>query len=471
MTPKAIPIGRISLASRVTILIGITFIICVVSLGFVMQRSIIAHFAEQDSDEYVVMADAIDQAIRQSPTTVSGNDFNQRMKGAISGHHGVFFGVFSATAEKLYMKPGPDLAHVLDNVPAVDAILPSNLYRWSDGSGDYRGVVVNSKWGPTGTKIIVASDMGFHLHFVEDFQRRLWQQLAGACGILLFAAWLAVRLGHRPLNLISEKIKSITAEELGQRLDPSIVPSDLVALVTAFNDMVGRMEDVFLRLSHVSDDIAHELRTPITAMTTQTQVALSQARGAEEYKEILYSNLEEFERMAKMINEMLWLARTDSGLLKPDYETVNPENELSNLFDYLEAWADERSVSLLLKGECTSVQCDRSLFRRAFSNLLSNAIHHAETGSEIVVHLDQDSINLKIVVENVGESIPANEIPKLFDRFHRVDPSRQRPDGRGGSGLGLSIVHAIISLHGGVISVTSSNRRTRFHIQIPLEPA
>jgi two-component system, OmpR family, heavy metal sensor histidine kinase CusS len=462
--------GRISLVSRVTIFIGITFTICVVSLGFVMQRSITEHFAEQDADEYVVMKEAIDQAIRQNPAVVSGDEFNQRMEGAISGHHGVFFGVYSATGDKLYMMPGPDLSQALANVSPVDVILPSNLYQWSDGSGDYRGVVVNSKWGPTGTKIIVASDLGFHLHFIEEFQEHLWQQLAGACGILLIAAWLAVRLGHRPLHHISENIRSITAEELGQRIDPSTVPSDLVELVTSFNDMVSRMEDVFLRLSHVSDDIAHELRTPVTAMTTQTQVALSKSREADEYREVLYSNLEEFERMTKMINEMLWLARTDSGLLKPDYETVDSKQELQKLFEYLDAWAEERAVSLVLKGECSPVQCDRSLFRRAVSNLLSNAIHHADKGSEIIVHLDQNNVNLEIVIENSGENIPAGDIPKLFDRFHRVDPSRQRPGGTGGSGLGLSIVQAIVLLHGGRISVTSVNQRTKFHLEIPLEP-
>ena len=224
------------------------------------------------------------------------------------------------------------------------------------------------------------------------------------------------------------------------------------------------------RLSQVSADIAYKLHMPITTMTTQTQVALSQARENEEYKEILYSNLEEFERMAKMINEMLWLARTDSGLLKSDYEQVDAESELRSLFEYLDAWAEERTVSLVIEGTCSPVLCDRSLFRRAFSNLLSNALHHAEGGSNIVVNLRKLEGYLDISVENSGNVIPAKDIPRLFDRFHRVDPSRHRLDGSGGSGLGLSIVEAIMSLHGGDISVTSENNRTRFRVRIPLAP-
>jgi len=106
-------------------------------------------------------------------------------------------------------------------------------------------VVVISKSGPPGTKIIVGSDIGFHIEFIEKFQTLLWQQLAGACGLILIAVWFAVRLGHRPLHKMSESIRNMTADKLTQRLDPSIVPSDLVELVTAFNDMVSTMEDVF----------------------------------------------------------------------------------------------------------------------------------------------------------------------------------------------------------------------------------
>jgi len=297
--------------------------------------------------------------------------------------------------------------------------------------------------------------------------------LASGCGIILVAAWAAVRLGHRPLHRISEQISSITAEQLGKRLDPATVPNDLVDLVTSFNEMIERMEDVFLRLSHVSADIAHELRTPITNLTTQTQVALGQARESEEYREILYSNLEEFERIAKMINEMLWIARTDSGLVTPAFEKIDPVAEIQSLFEYMDAWAEERGLTLRIEGGCPSVNGDRSMFRRAFSNLLTNAIHHADHGSEILVKLSQANEQIEIVVQNKGDEIPPADLSKVFERFHRADPSRQRFGAGAGSGtgLGLSIVKSIISAHSGSISVSSTNNLTCFEVHLPLSTA
>ena len=414
------------------------------------------------------MFSAIENAIAIDPMVLTGEEFRARMEGAISGHHGVFFGIFDPKGEALYMVDGPDLRQIVNYSKPVHSATPDNLYQWSDDDNNYRGVVMLSEEAPPGTKIAVASDLEFHLHFIDEFQLHLWQMLAGGCGVILVAAWAAVRLGHRPLHRISEQISSITAEQLGERLDPANVPNDLVDLVISFNEMIERMEDAFLRLSHVSADIAHELRTPITNLTTQSQVALSQARESDEYREILYSNLEEFERMAKMINEMLWLARTDSGLMTPAFEDVDPAAEIRSLFEYMDAWAEERSLTLRIEGGCPSVHGDRSMFRRAFSNLLTNAIHHAASGSEIVARLSQTGDQVMIVIQNEGEEIPPDDLSKIFERFHRADPSRQRSSAGSGTGLGLSIVKSIISAHGGSISVNSTNRLTCFEVYLPL---
>jgi two-component system, OmpR family, heavy metal sensor histidine kinase CusS len=473
LRPSGQLVGKLSLASRVTAFIGVTFIFCVVSLGFAMQRSIIGHFAEQDAEEYAVMVSAIENAIAIDPMVLTGEEFTARMEGAISGHHGVFFGIFDTKGEALYMVDGPDLRKIVNSSKPVHSATPDNLYQWSEDDSNYRGVVVLSEEAPPGTKIAVASDLEFHLHFIDEFQLDLWKMLASGCGIILLAAWAAVRLGHRPLHRISEQISSITAEQLGKRLDPATVPNDLVDLVISFNEMIERMEDVFLRLSHVSADIAHELRTPITNLTTQTQVALSQARESDEYREILYSNLEEFERMAKMINEMLWLARTDSGLVTPAFEKIDPVAEIQSLFEYMDAWAEERGLTLRIEGGCPSVNGDRSMFRRAFSNLLTNAIHHADHGSEILVTLGQANEQVEIVIQNKGEEIPPADLSKVFERFHRADPSRQRfgAGASSGTGLGLSIVESIISAHSGSISVSSTNNLTSFEVHLPLSTA
>jgi two-component system heavy metal sensor histidine kinase CusS len=197
---------------------------------------------------------------------------------------------------------------------------------------------------------------------------------------------------------------------------------------------------------------------------TQTQVALSSARSKDEYKEVLYSSLEEYERMAQMVGDMLYLAQTDNRLVKPGVENVNLANETQDLFDYFEAWAEERTVSLTQRGSA-AISGDRLMLRRALSNLISNAIRHTPPGQTVCVFLQSDVDKVILSVENPGLAIPEEHLPRLFDRFYRVEPSRQRKGE--GAGLGLAIVKSIVSAHGGSISVTSTREATRFQITLP----
>lgn len=197
---------------------------------------------------------------------------------------------------------------------------------------------------------------------------------------------------------------------------------------------------------------------------TQTQVALSQSRGIDEYREILYSNIEEYERMAQMIGDMLFLAQADNGLYTLNATDVDLNKEVQSLFEYYEVWADERHLTLALEGAAT-VSGDRLMLRRALSNLLSNAIRHTPTGQTVWVKLEsglRDEIG--IAVENPGAPIPTEHLPRLFDRFYRVDPSRQR--GGEGTGLGLAIVKSIVDAHGGRIEVESTDVCTTFRITL-----
>jgi two-component system heavy metal sensor histidine kinase CusS len=228
--------------------------------------------------------------------------------------------------------------------------------------------------------------------------------------------------------------------------------------------MLARLDDSFRRLSAFSSDIAHELRTPISNLMTQTQVALSSARGNDEYKEVLYSSLEEYERIAQMVGDMLYLAQADNGLLKPGLEEVNLANETQDLFDYFEAWAEERGVSLAQTGSAT-VPGDRLMLRRALSNLISNAIQHTSPGKTVQISLVRHGGQATVSVENPGMDIPVEHLPRLFDRFYRVDPSRQRKGD--GVGLGLSIVKSIVDAHGGSITVMSADQTTRFQLTLP----
>ncbi len=198
---------------------------------------------------------------------------------------------------------------------------------------------------------------------------------------------------------------------------------------------------------------------------TQTQVLLSRARNVDEYREILYSNMEEYERMAQMVGDMLFLAQQDAGASPRESVIVDLAAEIRGLFDYYEGWAEERGVALTLEGSA-EVEGDRLLLQRALGNLLSNAVRHTPAGGTVRVVLAREEGGVTISVENPGEPIPAADLSKIFDRFYRVDPSRQR---RGeGAGLGLAIVRSIVGVHGGTVEAASDAGVTRFRVSIPV---
>ena len=350
----------------------------------------------------------------------------------------------------------------------TDVILPGNLQTWREGTKTYRGVLSQLEVSGQNYTIISAIDMSFHLQFLQDFRQSLLIIMSLAGVITLLAAGYGVHQAHAPLRGLSAKMGDIQADKLHVRLDPSAIPSELKDLVTSFNHMIGRLEDSFTRLSHFSADIAHELRTPLTNLITQTQVGLGKARTLEKYRELLYSNLEEQERLAKMVNDMLWLAKSDHGLLKPEQVPLNLTNEVNELFDFFEALAEERNIRLTLEGCAPMTMGDRAMLRRAISNLLSNAIRYTPPGKEVKVLLDNAPHHeVSLSVQNPGPMIPAEYLSHLFDRFYRVEPSRVRQGE--GAGLGLAIVRSIVEAHGGHVEATSVRDKTSFTLFLPVK--
>ena len=199
---------------------------------------------------------------------------------------------------------------------------------------------------PTGRQytIAVAVPIDFHLQFLEAFRQTLWLTIVASIAIMSLMGWVAARRGHAPLHQIVDRIGQISANKLDNRLAPETMPTELTDLAVSFNDMLQRVDDAFQRLSDFSSDIAHELRTPVTNMMTQAQVALTRSRSLEEYREILYSNVEEYERMAQMISDMLFMAKADHGLQQNEITDVDLATEVRDLFDYYDGWAEERSV-------------------------------------------------------------------------------------------------------------------------------
>jgi two-component system heavy metal sensor histidine kinase CusS len=459
-----------SLALRLIVSIGAVITVVLLTFGWMVERSINSHFVQQDVDELNAVVQSLAQSLAEQSASQTPDGLKRQLAAAVSGHHNAQFRVADSNGNVIYATPNSNLGRFSRLTPPVDTIDIDSVRIWRDKSETYRGAVVQlmqngfQNGGPL--TVAVATGINFHLHYLESFRSYLKIITVAACLIAILATWLAVYQGHAPLRRISREIRRIKSDQLHIRLAPETVPVELTELAVSFNDMLDRIEGVFLRLSNFSADIAHELRTPITNLKTQTEVALSQARSVEHYREILYSSLEEYERMAKMVGDMLFLAQADNKLLKPELVVIDLAVEVRSLFDYFEAWAEEQMVTLTLVGPEVGVQGDRLMIRRALSNLLSNAIRNTSKGGTVTVSMSATLDTGVLRVENPTPAMLPEHLPHLFERFYRPDASRQRSGE--GAGLGLAIVKSIIEAHGGSIDVSSAAKLITFTITLPI---
>ncbi|PMU22976.1 MULTISPECIES: heavy metal sensor histidine kinase [unclassified Pseudomonas] len=313
--------------------------------------------------------------------------------------------------------------------------------------------------------VIIALNVTDNMFLFETLKWWLWIGLLICALVCAGLGWIVAHSGLRPLDQVTRAAASISANSLKERIPMVSIPVELRQLVSSFNAMLARLDDAFGRLSNYSADIAHELRTPVSNLMTHTEVVLSKKRNVEEYEENLYLNLEDFKRMSRMIDDMLFLAKADNGLITPEREWIALEGVVDTLLEYYGLLADERGIELELSG-CGSVQGDALMLHRAISNLLSNALRYTPQGKTIRVQLSRSDTSTVLTVENPGETIPPEHLDKLFDRFYRVHPTR-REGSPSNAGLGLAIIRSIIEAHQGKVWCTSANGWTAFHLEFP----
>ena len=456
-----------SLTARISLLFAAAASLVLLTTGYFLTQGVEAHFKEGDRHELNGKLELIQNLFKNASSQKDLDLLPQQLDDALVGHHGLAVAVTDAAGNIWFATSGADFPRtLLQDCQAQPANCTAGaLQQWKQSAISYRGMAVSMIAGNGRPyTVAVALNIQHHILFMNKFRSVLAFAIALAALATAGLGWMATRWGLSPLRQVTHMVAGISAERLADRLPATDLPTELKPLATAFNAMLARLNDSFRRLSEFSSDIAHELRTPISNLMTQTQVALSSARNKDEYKEVLYSSLEEYERMAQMVGDMLYLAQTDNRLLKPGLEKVDLAHEIQDLFDYFEAWAEERAVTLALTGSA-SVTGDRLMLRRALSNLISNAIRYTPPSQTVQVSLARQGDQATVSVENPGMEIPAEHLPRLFDRFYRVDPARQRKGY--GAGLGLAIVKSIIDAHGGSITVTSANQQTRFQLTLP----
>lgn len=451
-----------SITARLTLLFAAVSTAVLLALGLLIGNTVERHFVEQDMEVLSGKTDLAAHLLEQVRSPADFSSLPGQLDNSLVGHHDLAVVVMDGDGRRVFATPNAAFPDVLLK-PAGASAKPRS---WTQDGQPWRGIATLL---PTGNRelspmlVAVAVDISHHEHFMESFRLTLWLFVAIAAILAGFLGWVVVRRGLAPLQAMRRDAASVTANRLDTRLSLDAVPVELAELAETLNEMLARLEDSFQRLKDFSSDLAHELRTPISNLMTQTQVALTRARSPDEYREVLASNAEEYERLARMIGDMLFLAQADHGLVVPQREPVDLALQVRELFDFFDALAEEKGLQLTLTGS-GQVSGDKLMLRRALANLISNAIRHTPTNGSIRVGIEACNEGTKLSVENSGEPIPQEQMSRIFDRFYRGDPSRH--GGGEGAGLGLAITRSIIRAHGGEISVRSGGEGVCFELRM-----
>jgi len=398
-------------------------------------------------------------ALRAQPDMALNTVYGQDIRLRITAMDG---GLLAQNSSAL---PPPELP----GVPAAREPAMGDIRNWHSGTGMARVLNVQATLnaGEPPVHVTLLRERSDRLAIIRRYAIDLLGALLAGAALVAALGFLIVRTGMRPLYAVIGKANDISAHRLNSRLAVDEVPAELRELGVAFNAMLDRLEEGVQRLSGFAADLAHDMRTPVNTLMVETQVALSRPRTVEEYQALMASNLEEYERLARMIENTLFLARADNAQLGLQREPLDLRAELERIGEYFEGLADDSGVALALElpESGSSLHADAILFQRAVNNLVSNAIRHTPRGGRVNLGARFAEGELLVTVRNTGEGIAPEHLAHIFDRYYRADPAR--PASSSSAGLGLSIVRAIMSLHGGRVDAASGPGETCFTLHFP----
>ncbi len=305
----------------------------------------------------------------------------------------------------------------------------------------------------------------------------LWKRIIYTPILILLLSgcgWFLAGRALAPLQRITDDIRKITAENLNHRLPVGKKKNELTNLSISFNETLERLANSFSRIKQFTGDASHELRTPLAILKGETEVSLRWAKGEEELRQTLASNLEEIERMERITEGLLHLAKSESGEFHLNLSSFSLNDLLQDLYIHSKTIGEAKKIETILQMQVDHevfIRADQMHLHRALLNFVTNAIKYTPEGGQITLILALNTADeARIHVRDTGMGIPADHLPHIFERFYRVDEARNR--NIGGTGLGLAIVKAIIDAHQGRIRVLSTpGQGSEFIIYLPLDPA
>lgn len=467
---------RWSLLWRTIFLLTLFVIISQVIIYAWVQRSVSGHFEQMDSEilthaafnlrkRMVSLEDHIELfTVSKSQALIDANHLHSSW---------LDYDLKTLVSDKNGKLLSSDPSNFINDLPA-DFSLLQLLQDYRDqqfmikiNNRHYRAIIITHQE----VLAFIALPIDVHNQYLIQFNRQLSLILIAITLLLVSVAALSVHWGFAPLATIVQKMKGINLQRLDERIVVGDMPLELRPLTESYNSMMVKLESNFESLSRFSDNIAHELRTPIATLSTQTQVMLTKPRESDEYIEQLHHQHDTLKQLSAMINDMLLLAKTQKELSDSQISHVDIESLITKLIDYYEMIAEDREIIFEKSGDFKTVLGDKGLLQRLFANLMSNAIYYAASNSTIMIsatvltsstslNAPKDDIQspeqlwLRITITNRLDK-PLNQIEadKLFERFYRHDKTNTMHSGTG-LGLGLSIVQAIANAHNGKVSIT-----------------
>ncbi len=303
--------------------------------------------------------------------------------------------------------------------------------------------------------IQVAYNIENEISILDRFELIIFATLFSILFISALAGFFVSKSALEPINRISEQIKTITEHNLDRKIDVGEVPDELKDLIESFNTLLERLRRAFLREKRFISDVSHELKTPISVIQMQCEIALRKERDREEYKKAIETIKNTVFLMSNLIEKMLMISRLER-VDRSVFSEVELSSVLKSALELLKGKADNYGITLGFRApdEPVFVKGDKTLLVEMFTNLIDNAIKYNKKGGGVVVEVKKDGGLVIVNISDTGMGIAEDEIDKVFEEFYRVDKSRSKD--REGFGLGLSIVKKIAQIHGAEIEVRSS---------------
>jgi two-component system heavy metal sensor histidine kinase CusS len=464
--------ARWSLAARLTAWYTAASFLLVLGAVAFLYWALLSSLEREDDEALAEKIDGIRQLLREraDATDVLRREVAREGRRRQLGQ--VYVRILNGSGKLVVETPGMREQLALDVFPAPTAS-DQPLRGREVQAADNRTLRIAAVLAPPGSAgqppgvIQVAMDRTFEEEIMERYRSYLAFTLLASLILCSLVSYWLVRRGLRPLRELASTAEGIRSSTLHERVSTGRLPADLAKLAQTFNAMLDRLQESFTRLAQFSADIAHELRTPLSNLRSEAEVALSQPRSAEEYARVLGSCLEEGVRLSGLVDTLLFLARAEQPQAQIQRGQLDLTAELKLVRDFFEAPASDSGVRLEVDAQAPVwIQADRSLIQRALSNLVANALTYTPRGGVIRLLASSDSRTARVSVTDTGAGIDPEHLPHIFDRFYRVDAARA--DGSSHVGLGLAIVASIVRLHGGQVCVESElGRGTRITLTIP----